>query len=101
VVICLEVLSRDLPRITEENHETPQDLRVRVTLQLEVYRQSVRLDAKPLVAHHQSSLGGGGVTEPYERSKSLRNIHSYERVGLSLMKTYYSRHNIVDCRTET
>jgi hypothetical protein len=54
-------------------------VRVGVTLRLTVYRQSVRLGAKPLESHDQQFFFS---TEPLW-SWSLCNIPTHERMGLS------------------
>jgi hypothetical protein len=59
-------------------------LRVRVILRLVVSRQSVRLGAKFLEAHHRSSFFATGPL----RSLSLCNILSNKRMDLSLLCRY-------------
>jgi hypothetical protein len=58
-------------------------VRVRVTLRLAVYRQSVRLGVKPLEAQEQILF----PTELF-RSYSLCNILSDERMGLFLTNMF-------------
>jgi hypothetical protein len=60
------------------NIPQPNFVRVKFTLRLAVYRQLVRLGDKPLQTNEQYFF----PTEPL-RSKSLRNILSDERMGLS------------------
>jgi hypothetical protein len=54
-------------------------VRVRVTLRLAVYRQSLRLGDKPLKAHDQNFY----FPTKHLRLWSLCNIHSDERMGVS------------------
>jgi hypothetical protein len=70
-------LTQMIATILQLTHESVR-VRVRVTLRLAVYRQSVRLGAKPLETHDQIFF-----STKYLRLYSLRNILSDERMGLS------------------
>jgi hypothetical protein len=64
---------------TLESQSVSQSVKVRVTLRLAVYHQSVRLGGKPLETHDQIFY----FTTDYLRLQSLCNILSDERTGLS------------------
>jgi hypothetical protein len=70
-------------------------VKVRVTLRLAVYRQSVLLRDKPLETHDNTFF----ATEPL-RSESLCNILSDDRMGLSLMNMLGLSSNVIIAHIE-